>query len=85
MTLIKPVARFQIGKNGISESSINAIRPLLEHYKQVRVSMLPSSGRTRGNINQMAQEIKDKLNVSCYVKVIGFTVVLLRKGAFTTR
>lgn len=80
---IKPSSSFQIGKNGITDASISAINSLLEYHKQVRVSLLPSSGRNSSNIKQMAQEIESKLqkhNRPVYTKVIGFTIILLRKG-----
>ncbi|MEK6855880.1 MAG: YhbY family RNA-binding protein [Nanoarchaeota archaeon] len=78
--VMKPSAQFQIGKNGIHDSTIATLGLLLENHKQVRISFLPSSGRTSANIKQMAEEIVSKLSRPCYVKIIGFKVILLRKG-----
>ena len=77
---IKPSASFQIGKNGVTDSSIQAINHLLDYHKQVRITLLPSSGRNSKNIKEIGENIASKLARPVYVKTIGFTIILLRKG-----
>ena len=78
--IMKPSVQFQIGKNGITPEAISAMRGLFERYKQIRIKLLPSSGRSNSNIKQMAEEIALKIEMPCYIKIIGFTIILLRKG-----
>lgn len=80
MTIMKPSVQFQIGKNGITNEAIASLRELFQRYKQVRISMLPSSGRSSTNIKQMAEQISSGIGIPCYIKIIGFKIILLRKG-----
>ena len=81
MTKIKPAAVFQIGKNGLTDESIKALDHLLETHNQVRISVLKSSGRDRNSIKLLAEEIALKIKNPCYSRVIGFTIILSKKGS----
>ena len=76
MTLIK----FQIGKNGINEGVLDSLLLMFKMHKQIRISALKSSGRNRESIEQMAQELSEKLKQkSSYAfsyKIIGFTIIM---------
>ena len=81
MAKIKPQAIFQIGKLGLTGESIKALDHLLETHNQVRISVLKSSGRDRQSIKLLADEISSRLIHPCYSRVIGFTIILSRKGS----
>lgn len=77
------IAKFQIGKNGITDGVIEALVSLFKNHKQVRISMLKSSGRSRETIDKMGSEIADRLSKSSIkspfeYKVIGFTIVMMK-------
>lgn len=77
------ISKFQIGKNGITPGVIESLTLLFKNHKQVRISMLKTSGRDRNTMESMAKDIstqlesKDKKN-SFNFKVIGFTIVMIK-------
>ncbi|MEK6927682.1 MAG: YhbY family RNA-binding protein [Nanoarchaeota archaeon] len=83
MTTIKPSTVFQIGKNGVTEASIEALNSRLKTFSQVRVSILRSTGRDSKTMKSLAEEISSKLKIPTYSRVIGFTIVLSRKGKYS--
>ena len=70
------VARFQIGKAGISPGVITTLATLLQTHKFIRISALKNSGRDRDSIKAMAEQLIAQLPWPCSYKVIGFTIVL---------
>ena len=81
MAKIKPLAIFHIGKLGLTNESINALNKLLVNHNQVRISVLKSSGRDKNSIKALEAEIVEKIDFPCYSRVIGFTIVLSKKGS----
>ncbi len=80
------VVVFQIGKAGINTAVIEQLNNLLEHHKHIRISTLPSSGRNRDSIRQMAETLKRSLSYPCEYRIIGFTIALRkRSSAFKNR
>lgn len=75
------ISKFQIGKFGITPGVLSALSMALKNHKQIRISVLKSSGRDRESIKTMAQEIVDKLEENCDYKIIGFTIILIKKGS----
>jgi RNA-binding protein YhbY len=78
---MKTIAKFQIGKFGVTPGVIESLELALKNHKQIRISVLKASGRTRENIEQMAQDITSKLKEKCACKIIGFTIVLIKLGS----
>lgn len=70
------IVRFQIGKAGITDGAIAQLNNILETHKNVRISMLPSSGRDSSSSKSMADLLVSKLNCQCDYKLIGFTIAL---------
>ena len=72
--------KFQIGKSGVTPGVAQSLLLAFKTHKQIRISVLKSSGRNRENIENMAQElIKGLLSASQLnfdYKVIGFTIIL---------
>ncbi len=75
------VARFQIGKAGITEGVLAALTELLHAHKFIRISALQNSGRDRVLIKAMAEQLVSQLPITCSYKVIGFTIVLRKHTA----
>lgn len=78
---MKTIAKFQIGKFGVTQGVADSLKLALMNHKQVRISVLKASGRTRDNMEQMAQDLVDKLKIlgeNCVYKTIGFTIILIK-------
>lgn len=72
---------FQIGKNGLTDGVIEALRLISKHHKKIRISVLKSSGRDRNSIKSLANEIISKLGKAyTLTKIIGFTILIRRHG-----
>ena len=72
--------KFQIGKKGITDGAIEGLNNALKTHKRIRISVLKSSGRDKEKIQEMAKSIKEKVNVICDYRIIGFTIILRRKS-----
>ncbi len=72
------LTKFQIGKNGITPGVIESLALALANHRQIRISVLPSSGRNRENIEKMALEIQEKLKLKTNFRIIGFTIILIK-------
>jgi len=70
------VAKFQIGKSGITENFLESLRNSFKNRKFVRISAIKSSGRDKKSIVEMAEKLKKEIGFSCEYKIIGFTIVL---------
>ena len=77
---MKRITAFQIGKFGITDGVIESLSLALKNHKQVRISVLKASGRDRGNIEKMAQDIVSKLKEKCDYKIIGFTIIITKQA-----
>jgi RNA-binding protein len=72
------ISTFQIGKNGLTEGTINSLKLSLKNHKQVRISVLKSATRNRTELISLAQKIKSQIPKSDY-KIIGFTIILIKR------
>ena len=79
---MKTMAKFQVGKSGITANIIQALDFIFKNHKQVRVSFLKASGRNKDSMQEMAIDLINKLselNKNRYdYKIIGFTVILIK-------
>lgn len=78
MTAPKPPVKFQIGKAGITEGTIQTLKSAFLNHKQARISVLKSSGRDRNTIHEMAKELCNKLGFPEVYRVIGFTIIIIK-------
>ncbi len=76
-------AKFQIGKNGLTEGVIDSLHLALKYHKRVRISVLKSSNRDRDEMlnldNKIKSRLQDKYKGKYMSKIIGFTIILLKK------
>ena len=82
---VKGLAKFQIGKNGITPGVIESLGLAFKTRKIVRVSVLKSAARDKERVKEMANEISENLGKkdkkhSYNYKVIGFTIIMKRAG-----
>ncbi|MBX4196902.1 YhbY family RNA-binding protein [Candidatus Pacearchaeota archaeon] len=78
------VARFQVGKSGVTDGVIDSLFSSLKNHHQVRISTLKSSGRDRNSMEALAEDIKRRLSEkytgAYFTKIIGFTIILKKAG-----
>lgn len=80
---MKPLqVKFQIGKNGITDGVISSLELALKNHRHVRISVLKSATRDRKELKKMAETIKEKIPSNCETKLIGYTIILMRKNVF---
>ncbi|MBX4212254.1 YhbY family RNA-binding protein [Candidatus Pacearchaeota archaeon] len=79
------VATFQIGKAGLTEGVIESLLAALKNHRQVRISVLQSSGRDRNSMESLAEDMKNMLSEkqsgNYYTKIIGFTIILKKASS----
>ena len=75
---VKPLAKLQIGKSGITQGFVQSVELALKTHSRVRISALKSSGRDKKIIREMAEEVVKKLKTKCDYKIIGFTIILIK-------
>jgi RNA-binding protein YhbY len=74
------VMRFQIGKAGVTPGIIESLELAFKNHKVVRISALKASGRDRNSIASMAESLVSGLKTPCDYRIIGFTIILIKKG-----
>lgn len=73
------IASFQIGKNGLTDGIIQSLKLSLKYHKQVRISVLKSATRSRSELQEIAEKIKSSMPVKCAYRIIGFTIILMKR------
>ena len=75
---MEPIARIQLGKQGISDNFIETLKFCFKNHKNVKVSVLKSAGRDRQKIKEYSEEILEKLGKNYTAKIVGFTIAVKR-------
>ena len=70
------IMQFQIGKQGLSDNVVSTLNSVLQSHDQVRISVLRSFSRERAKIEQLSNDIINKINYKCAYRLIGFTIIL---------
>ena len=78
--MIHSTSKFQIGRQGLTEGVIESILLTFKNHKQLRISVLKSSGRDRNSIQKIALAIREKLPFRSNIRIIGFTIVITKLG-----
>jgi len=71
-----PTAKFQIGKQGLTQGVIEALNLAMKTHHQLRISVLKSAERDREKIKILAEQIQSKIKQKTTIKIIGFTLIL---------
>jgi len=72
------LAKFQLGKNGITDGVIESLTLALKNHKQVRVSVLKSFCRNKDDLKKLALELEQKLPFKLKIRSIGYTLILIK-------
>jgi len=70
------IMQFQIGKQGLSDNVVSTLNSVLQSHDQVRISVLRSFSRDRVKIEELCNDIINKINYKCAYRLIGFTIIL---------
>lgn len=71
-----PIMNMQIGKNGITENFIIALKNTFITHNNVKISVLKSATRGRGEMQKIAQQICAALGIKFTCKIVGFTIFI---------
>jgi RNA-binding protein YhbY len=66
----------QIGKNGLTEGNLQALRSLFKTRDDVRISVLKNAGHTKENVKEIAEKIRAELGDHYTYRIVGFTIFL---------
>jgi len=69
-------ASIQIGKNGLTDGTIEIIKNCFKTYKDVKISVLKSAGHDKEKVKGMAEKIQEELGRKYTFRIIGFTIFL---------
>tara|TARA_Y100000310_G_scaffold208117_1_gene208632 strand:+ start:950 stop:1195 length:246 start_codon:yes stop_codon:yes gene_type:complete len=73
---MKGLVRFQIGKNGITESFRASLASAFKTRKIIKISVLKNAVRDKEKVKEMTKELISSMEGSYKYKIIGFTIVL---------
>lgn len=79
------LAKFQLGKQGLTSGVIEALESTLKNHKQIRISVLKSCCRNREELEKIAEEIKSKLKTNCNYRIIGYTIILIKSRQLSNK
>lgn len=70
------VKRIQLGKKGLTDNFIGTLKDHFKKYQNVKVSVLKSSTRDRGELREISDKILEGLGKNYTSRIIGYTLVL---------
>lgn len=73
-------AKFQIGKNGVTDGFIETLKLGFKTHKQIRISVLRSAAPNKDKVKEMAEEIASKIGIKTKHRIIGFTIILRKSS-----
>jgi len=83
---MKPIlARFQIGKSGLTQQFIDSLALAFKNRRQVRVSILKSCTRDKEEVKDLANQLVKKLPLKCSQRILGFTIILIKTNKCAAR
>ena len=66
----------QLGKQGITENFINGLKNQFKDSQVMKISVLKSATRDRGEIIKIKDELLENLGKNFTGRIIGFTIIL---------
>jgi RNA-binding protein YhbY len=70
------ISTVQIGKNGMTENTVETIRNHFKNRKNVRVVFLKSSTRNKKKLKEDVEGIVDNLGKNYTFRILGFTAFI---------
>lgn len=74
------LVKFQIGKNGVTLGVVESLQLALKNHSQVRISILKSACRDREGLEKLVLDLKEKMPIKCFYRIIGFTIILKKQS-----
>ena len=77
------LGRIQLGKNGLTENFMNTLKNHFKKHNVIKISVLKSCCRDRGELKKISEEILESLGKKYRIRIIGYTIIIkkLRKPA----
>lgn len=69
-------SKIQLGKNGITENFIEALKRHFNKHNNVKITVLKSARHNKESIREHAEKITEKLGKNYTAKIIGFSIFL---------
>lgn len=79
------VMKFQIGKAGITEGTVESLRMGFKSHKVIRISVLKSQAPTKDKVREIAEELAKRIGGRFTHTIIGFTIILRKLSAPTSK
>ena len=70
------IRQMQLGKQGITENFINSLKNQFKNSQVMKISVLKSATRDRGEIIKIKDELLENLGKNFTARIIGFTIIL---------
>jgi len=70
------IRQMQLGKQGITENFINGLKNQFKDSQVMKISVLKSATRDRGEIIKIKDELLENLGKNFTGRIIGFTIIL---------
>jgi len=70
------IGQVQLGKKGLTDNFIDTLKNQFNNCKNVRISVLKNLGRDSKKVQELSEEILEKLGKNYTTKIIGFTIIV---------
>jgi RNA-binding protein YhbY len=70
--------QLQLGKNGLTENFIDNLKKEFKKNRNIKVSVLKSACRNKGEIKEIKERILKNLGENYSARIIGFTIAFKR-------
>ncbi|MEK6915808.1 MAG: YhbY family RNA-binding protein [Nanoarchaeota archaeon] len=74
------ILAFQIGKNGLTKTSIEHLASAFKTRRLIKVQLLRSAVSSREKIVEIAETLIKELPGKYNYRVIGFTIILMKRS-----
>lgn len=74
------ILAFQIGKNGLTKTSIEHLASAFKTRRVIKVQLLKSAVSDREKIEEIAKRLITKLPGKYNYRIIGFTIILMKRS-----
>ncbi|MEK6891221.1 MAG: YhbY family RNA-binding protein [Nanoarchaeota archaeon] len=71
---VKGIPTIQLGKNGLSENTIEILKSNFKNHQNVKVILLRSFSRDKVKIKETSENIVESLGKNYTYRIIGFTL-----------
>ena len=75
---MKPIKRFQLGKNGLTNEFINQIKVSFQKEKIVKINVLKAASRNKEEVKKMADELVTQLGEKYKYKLVGYVLTVMK-------